>query len=585
MTMNPTRQPLIRPLALKALAAAVALASGLAYAAQTDLATVPLQTSVTNTVRPNLLFTLDESGSMQSEYIPDYVNDSGFCRSGNPGGSPSTNACDIGDVPFSANAFNGIYYNPLITYTPPVKWDGTSFPTQNSANTAGWTQVANNPSATDDPFIRYVNNQSPSTVNIVNQFREAFWCTNNAGTSCKQNGIDNANTFDFWQAMPNGQGGANDAAFPKNVSGTNYGTRVYKTQSAPFYFDMVPTEYCRDANLSDCQQQTSPSGLYTFPAYVRFCKTQAQATSNAAQSDPIGTVAPKCVSKFINQGANQWTFARYAKFKRTDIVSTTASYGGRPARTDCAAAPTCTYAEEMTNFGNWYAYYRARILMMKTGAGLAFRNLDDRYRIGFITIHPGSPVVQWNGSSGKFLPVRPFDATQKQDFFKILYSQSVGQATPLREALSRAGRYFANIRTGINQGINDDPMEYSCQPNFLLLTTDGFWNTGDPNDLKGNNMANTDVDNVVTGQYSTRAQGVFDGNIGAQGSLSDTALYYYQTDLRDSASLGNCTSGSTGADVCKNNVPTSPTDSNNMQHMVTFTLGLSDGIMRYQADY
>ena len=95
--MKPTRQPLFRPLALKALAAAVALASGLAYAAQTDLATVPLQTSVTNTVRPNLLFTLDESGSMQSDFIPDYVNnDSHNCRSGNPGGSPTTTNCDTG---------------------------------------------------------------------------------------------------------------------------------------------------------------------------------------------------------------------------------------------------------------------------------------------------------------------------------------------------------------------------------------------------------------------------------------------------------------------------------------------------------
>ena len=590
--MNPTRQPLFRPLALKALAAAVALASGIAYAAQTDLATVPLQTSVTNVVRPNLLFTLDESGSMQSEYIPDYVNDSGFCRSGNPGSSPSTTSCDSGDVPYSAAQFNAIYYNPQVTYTPPVKWDGTSFPTQDSAMTAGWTKVADNPSASDDPFIRYVNNQSPSTANIVTQFREAFWCTSNGGSNCRQNGINAADTvnkiFDFWQPLPTASGGANDAAYPKQVSGTNYTTRVYKTQSAPFYYDMVPTEYCRDANLSDCKQQTTPDALYSFPAYVRFCKTQAQATSTAVQSDPIGTVAPKCVSKYINQGANQWTFARYAKFQRTDIVSTTATYGGRPGRTDCAAAPTCTYAEEMTNFANWFAYYKARILMMKTGTGLAFRNLDDRYRIGFITIHPGSPVQSWNGTSGKFLPVKPFDATQKQAFFKILYSQSVGQATPLREALSRAGRYFANIRTGINQGISDDPMEYSCQPNFLLLTTDGFWNTGDPIDLKGNNMASTDVDNVSTGQYSTRPQGAFDGNIGAKGTLADVALYYYQTDLRQTGAplnLNNCTSGTTGADVCKDNVPTSTTDQNNKQHMVTFTLGLSDGIMRYQTDW
>ena len=137
--------------------------------------------------------------------------------------------------------------------------------------------------------------------------------------------------------------------------------------------------------------------------------------------------------------------------------------------------------------------------MMKTATGAAFQPLDDRYRIGFITIDPGSPI-----SSSKFLPVKAFDNTQKQAFFNILYAQDVGSATPLREALARVGRYFANKRNGINQGINDDPMEYSCQQNFVLLTTDGYWNTGDPVDLNGSNMANTDVDNVNSGAGTRR---------------------------------------------------------------------------------
>ena len=38
-------------------------------------------------------------------------------------------------------------------------------------------------------------------------------------------------------------------------------------------------------------------------------------------------------------------------------------------------------------FHNWYAYYRDRLSMMKTGVGRAFRGLDDNYRVGFMTIH------------------------------------------------------------------------------------------------------------------------------------------------------------------------------------------------------
>ena len=54
---------------------------------------------------------------------------------------------------------------------------------------------------------------------------------------------------------------------------------------------------------------------------------------------------------------------------------------------------------------------------------------------------------------------KAFDNAQKKAFFDILYAQTVGSATPLREALSRAGRYFAYKRNGINNVINGDPME------------------------------------------------------------------------------------------------------------------------------
>jgi type IV pilus assembly protein PilY1 len=357
----------------------------------------------------------------------------------------------------------------------------------------------------------------------------------------------------------------------------------------------VAIEYCSDANLSDCKLQSAPSGIYTNPAPVRFCRNQTDATSTSAVGDPVGTAVPKCISKYVSQsGITAWKFARYGQFKRTDLITpsqsatwNTITYAGRPGRVDCAAAPVCSADEELTNYANWYAYYRTRILMMKTATGAAFQALDDRYRIGFITIHPGSPVT-----SSKFLPVKAFDNTQKQAFFNILYSQDVGQATPLREALSRAGRYFANKRTGINNGINDDPMEYSCQQNFVLLTTDGYWNTGDPVDINGTNMANTNVDNADVNpgttppSYSARSNGVFDGGaaVNAKGTLADTALYFYKTDLRD-ASLNNCTSGATGADVCKNNVPTSTRDPNPNQHLSLFTLGLVDGLLKYQTDY
>jgi len=50
------------------------------------------------------------------------------------------------------------------------------------------------------------------------------------------------------------------------------------------------------------------------------------------------------------------------------IESSNNNYPKAFGRIDCAGS-TCTYAEEMTNFANWYAYYRSRSQMAKTAIG------------------------------------------------------------------------------------------------------------------------------------------------------------------------------------------------------------------------
>ena len=76
--------------------------------------------------------------------------------------------------------------------------------------------------------------------------------------------------------------------------------------------------------------------------------------------------------------------------------------------------------------------------------------------------------------------------------------------------------------------MNQDPVQYSCQPNVAILSTDGYWNSNAGDKLDGTTMGNTD--NVDAG-YSTRASGAYDGNLGASWTLADVAMYYYATDL------------------------------------------------------
>ncbi|MDP1733480.1 MAG: PilC/PilY family type IV pilus protein [Sulfuritalea sp.] len=136
-------------------------------------------------------------------------------------------------------------------------------------------------------------------------------------------------------------------------------------------------------------------------------------------------------------------------------------------RTDCAGT-TCTFAEEMTNYANWYAYYRTRMQMMKTSASIAFSSVDDQFRVGYYSIN--------NGSGSDFLNPSAFDGAQKNAWYTKFLNATPFGATPLRTALANTGRLYAGQLATLNGVTANDPMQYSCQQNFTILSTDGYWN-------------------------------------------------------------------------------------------------------------
>jgi type IV pilus assembly protein PilY1 len=409
-------------------------------------------------------------------------------------------------------------------------------------------------------------------------------------------------------------------------------------------YRIVPIEFCADANLTDCIQilpnaatpttAATPPADHPFPAFVRFCRTQEEAVAHGAVTFIPGTPqVNRCQAKFIDQtitGVQKYTFGRYGLFVRDTIVSSTNSYPGRPNRTDCAAPPACTYNEEMQNYAKWFAYYRSRMLMMKSSVGISFRSFvsnptgtpprPDSLRIGLITIHAGdtNPI-----NTAMYLRIDNFNTTQASSLYSKFYALTPGQGTPLREALSRTGWIFAGkvgLNTGLTAGIPaaDDPVQSSCQKNYALLTTDGFWNGNGGQDIAGNALTNWDnVDGLIytpggispayTDPVSSRGTGTYDGvptgakdaatntTGGTSGTLADVALYYYMTDLRGNKDKNNNTTGPStspattpsGGDVANNNVPSKPGNKDFAlhQHMVTYTLGLADGLMSYDANY
>lgn len=283
-------------------------------------------------------------------------------------------------------------------------------------------------------------------------------------------------------------------------------------------------------------------------------------------------------------------------FRRTDIVSTgtfgntcvsssgtvTDVSGGCPAtsttlvdrsdRTDCAARPVCTYSEELRNFANWFAWYRSRMQMAKSALSVSFQSIDDRYRVGMFTI---------NYSSSNLVNIAPFDPGQKNAWYGKLFAANPDGSTPLRVALANAGRIYGGKTSAISGAT--DPMEYSCQRNFTILSTDGYWNGSNGVKLDGTTaIGNEDSSGMVIPPPPNGITGPFSDTFTS--TLADVAAYYYKTDIRN-MTLGNCT-GALGTSVCADDVPTNNTDKNSAQHMTTFTIGLGiDGVMKYRDNY
>ncbi len=464
-----------------------------APAALTDLASAPLETSTATLVKPNILYVLDDSGSMSWDFLPDWANSSTDGLARNAG-------------------YNGIYYDPAITYTPPVKYDGSSYLSMTSANSSSWTAV---------PFDGF-GVQTPS--NMPNTGTNNLFTTSSSGTT--QNLVGNA-----------------------------------------YYYTFIPGEYCSNANLKTCVAQTAPTAAYPYAAKLRWCSNSTRTNCRATRID----TAPS--------GGSTYTYARYPGMTspsvpgsntRVNIVSTNNSYPypGTTAkantRTDCAGT-TCTYAEEMTNFANWWAYYRMRMQMAKSAASLAFSVLDAGKRLGYMSIN--------NNTGSDFLGVSDLTSGsggQKAQWYSKLISAKPNNSTPLRVALSTAGRYYAGKLSKVNGVTAADPMQYACQRNFTMLSTDGYWN-------ESTNPTMIDGSTAVGDQDGTASRPYLDGTATGN-TLADVAQYYYVTDIRSSA-FSN-TNGVLGTDVANNNI------ADKQQRMYTSTVGLgASGYMRFQSNY
>jgi type IV pilus assembly protein PilY1 len=385
-----------------------------AQAATTDLADVPLFTSSASVVKPNILFILDDSGSMARDYTPDNAN---FATT------------KYGRL---SSQCNGQAYNPAIAYGPPV--DSLGVPAA-----AGSTAFLN-----PDPNARTTDQRSLSTASIT--------VVNSGSVSV------------VFPSSPTPQSG------------------WYSNGDTVTIFSSTDTAKYMEGTVT---------GWSTSTRTLTISVSYAVGTGTSLSSLRVGDGGAPYYWKY--KGAQ--TALDYL-YTSGGVITTTTFYqecnsnvGSTPGSSVFDRVVMSTASSDAQNYANWYAYYRTRMEATKAAVSQAFKDIGDRFRVGYTTISEDTATP-----GTKFLDVETFDKTQKDSFYAALMGATPNAATPLRGALSKAGRYFANKAPGQTK----DPIQYSCQKNFAILSTDGYWNTRDesgtygPFDVNGGNVGQQD---------------------------------------------------------------------------------------------
>ena len=148
---------------------------------------------------------------------------------------------------------------------------------------------------------------------------------------------------------------------------------------------------------------------------------------------------------------------------------------------------------QLQNFANWFSYYRKRDLAAKNAYSKVIEPATSA-RIGFAGI---------NNNAGNRVQVKPMNVSatsgNKLALLDEIFSTQPANGTPLRENLEAVGEYFAcsddNIfGTTTDLSPAEDPEDPAtanncpvfvapagtCQQNFTIVMTDGFWNGSDP---------------------------------------------------------------------------------------------------------
>ncbi len=490
-----------------------------AQATLLDISQKPLVLS--DSVAPNLILTLDESGSMRWAFVPDDIN----------GVHESRRA--------KSAAFNPMYYDPAVTYQMPIKYNADGSVASIGYSTA-FTEAWNN---------GFVANTSTGSLNLTTGYKVS-WSYDPTGTLGTAYGYTSTNsTANKLASNPTA-----DFAGSASISNNNGKATVVK---GDITFVITRT------GTSTCTATATLSGV-----------TLSNPTCSGSSGTYTATLAQVAVPAYYY--VYDTTQSGCTKVKTDDncyrLVFVTAT-SGQPRSADTESG-----LDERKNFSIWYSFYRNRALATLSAANLAFTSLPSSIRMTWQTLNNCKTFTGSSDCGTNYF--RRFTDHHRGNFFNWLPTINFSTTTYLLQATDRAGKFLASEEpwyydpnplnsTGGRASSVTSPV-YACRPSFHVLMTDGMWNSAMTVDTDDNAAIASLPDGTA---YSPRAP----FKDPTKNTLADLAFKYWSTDARpnlknDLKPLIAATNNDAAARYWdpRNNPAT-------WQHMVNYTVGLGLG--------
>ncbi|MBN8921948.1 MAG: pilus assembly protein PilY [Rhodanobacter sp. 68-29] len=520
---------------------------------------------------PNVVLMLDDSGSMAWDYMPDWSY-----LSNNSSDDSVRNA-----------SINGTYYNPSVTYTPPPKADGTSYPAS-AGLTSAYSDGFAGTGATDITRFTGGNSTYARTFPYYTAFAVVTTSTYDPTMVCA--------TGDSLQTTAPNQGQCrHNSGTTKNPTYNYYSPNVPACNSG----DVLNSGQCIKSTTTNKYFFTYTTGTGNTQHYVGVTGSCATLTADQQGVCDDSTDAQQNVANWFSYYRTRILMAKsglmnsFSTLDKTFRVGFGSIDGGGNGNKNYANLPSSRYS------------------------------YSDGYSGGTNYIAQVQPFGDGSDSND-----------QKTQFWNWVSKVTANGGTPLRQALDAVGSYYQTAQPW--NGMKSDPdyttaaegKQLACRQSYTILTTDGFWNetnppnVGDVDGSKGPAIKGTNNQNYAyspalpySDGTSTTSTDTKDASCSKAGSsyvlmppdANHSTFYCYRSSNKSvatpscsssgyslSADKGTCskttttgvTYSNTLADVAMkywmtdlqpgmdNEVPTNAEDLAFWQHMTTFTLGL-----------